>query len=92
MRTNIFQDKYVSFNVDNYKDSYNSEEAMFSDIATMLKILTKNKYQCAFEYEDAGVYRLEFDHDNPEYGSPMIYWLDEQQLDMLCASLEKDEE
>ena len=82
MRQSINQDKYIAFN----KSNYNSEEEMFQDISFILKVLTKNNYQCAFRYEDANIYILEFDINDADFGSPMIYWLDSEQLDCLYTS------
>lgn len=90
MRTDIFADNYISLD----SNKYDSMEEFFEDISTLMRILTKNEYQCAFKYDDAGIYILEFDNDNPTYGSPNIYWLDEEQLDCLYSSkyIESEEE
>lgn len=87
MRTDTYQDKYIVFDQETYK----SKNDMFSDIGLMLNILTKNGYECAFRYEDAGIYVLEFDSDDPAMGSPMIHWLDEDQLEALYSVIEPEE-
>ena len=79
MRKETGQEKYIAFD----SSLYDSQEDMFNDISSLLKVLTKNGYQCAFRYEDCGIYVLEFDSDNPEHGTPMIYWLDSEQADCL---------
>lgn len=71
---------------------YLNREEMFNDIGQTLDILTKNGYQCSFRYDDSDVYILEFNHDEPEYGCPMIYWLDEEQLSCLYSPSYLDEE
>ena len=73
-------------------DDYSNLETMFNDIGKTLDILTKNKYQCSFRYDDVGVYILEFDYDDPEFGSPMIYWLNNEQLECLYSPRYIDEE
>ena len=87
MRQDTFSNNYIMFNL----ELYDTKKDMFCDISVMLDILTKNNYQCAFEYEDCGMYRLDFGINDPELGSPMIYWLDEDQLDVLCAAIEETE-
>ena len=82
MRQSTNQEKYIAFDL----AEYNSEEEMFHDISSLLKILTKNRYQCAFRYEDGGIYVVEFDMNDESFGSPMIYWLDNEQVDCLYTS------
>lgn len=88
MRSNTFQEKYITLKI----DDYDSKDDMFKDVSSLLNILTKNGYQCAFRYEDVGVYVLEFDHDNPDFGSPMIHWLDDEQLECLFTEKHIDDE
>lgn len=82
MRKTTSADKQISFSLDKYE----SKDEMYEDIAKAMDILTRNDYQCAFRYEDCGVYILEFDYDNAEFGTPMIYWLDSDQEDCLYTS------
>ena len=84
MRENTNQEKYIAFNL---YDTYDGDRnKMFSDIGIVLDILTKNNYQCAFKHEDAGVHILEFDYDDPDLGTPTIYWLNNDQVDCLYTS------
>lgn len=83
MRSELTASNSIAFCV----DDYHSKEEMFKAVATVMDILTQNKrYQCAFRYDDAGVYVLEFDYDDPEMGTPMCYWLDATQSDCLYTS------
>lgn len=83
MRQSTWADNSIAFNLEDYD---NDKAKLFSDVGRMLEILTTNGYQCAFRYDDAGIYLLDYDSDNPEMGTPMIYWLDEEQLECLFTS------
>ena len=90
MRREVHCDNAIVFDSKRYK----TEEEFLMDVARTLKTLTKQNYMCAFRYEDVGIYVLGFDYDNPEYGSPRIYWLDDEQLECLYTSnhIEEDDE
>lgn len=81
MRNSFSSENSISFCEDNYE----SKEKLFSDVAKISEILTRNGYQMSFRYEDAGVYTLEFNYDDIEYGTPRIYWLDSEQVDCLFS-------
>lgn len=53
--------RYISFDLEKYK----SKNEMFGAIGALLQILTDNRYVCSVRYEDCGVYRVEFDIENP---------------------------
>ena len=61
----------ITFNI----DRYDSEDEMFKDIAKILQILTKNDEICTFEYEDAGIYLLQHNYQEQEYGDLYPYWV-----------------
>lgn len=82
MRSNIRSDNAIAFD----RNKYKSAEDFQKDVGVMMDTLTKQGYMCSFRYEDVGIFMLEFDHDNPEFGSPMIYWLDCEQADCLFTS------
>lgn len=73
-------------NIEFSLEFYESKDEMFIDISKVMDILTKNEYQCAFKYEDCGVYVLEFGYNNEKFGSPMIHWLDSEQEECLYTS------
>ena len=82
MRQSISASNQISFDLNNY----DSKEEMFSDISSLLDILTKNNYECSFNYEDCGIYILQFDFDNEEYGCSRVYWLNPEQEECLYSS------
>lgn len=61
----------ITFSVERYK----SEDEMFQDVAKMLQILTKNDEICTFEYEDVGVYILQHNYQNQDFGDLYPYWM-----------------
>lgn len=90
MRESIGAEHSISFNIDNYK----GEEDLFNDVARLMRVLIKNDYQCSFRYEDVGIYVLDYGYGNPDFGAPMIYWLEPDQVDCLYTSnyIGQDEE
>lgn len=82
MRKDTSAENSMSFDIENYED----EAELFQDVAKVMQVLVTNDYECAFRYEDTGIYVLEYAPDNPELGCPMIYWLDQDQLDCLYTS------
>ena len=61
----------ITFNV----ERYDSEDDMFKDVAKVLQILTKNDEICTFEYEDVGIYILQPNYQNEEFGDLYPYWM-----------------
>lgn len=64
----------ITFNAANYKN----EEDAFQDVATVLRILTKNNYICSFEYEDCGIYVLQFDYQDDVLCKFKLCWVPEE--------------
>ena len=69
----MYQEKVnrITFNQENYE----SEDEMFKDIAKVLQILSKNDEICTFEYEDAGIYFLQHNYQEQEFGDLYPYWM-----------------
>lgn len=70
----------ISFNLD---ETYHGDKnAMFQDIAKVLRILLDNEEICTVEYEDVGYYIIQHNYANLEYGDVYPMWLtaDEQEL------------
>lgn len=88
MRQELDAGNMITFCIDDYP----SREDMFYAVGKTLDVLTHNGYECSFKYDDVGVYILEFNYDDPEFGSPMIYWLDDEQLECLYSPRYIDEE
>lgn len=82
MRTTVNSDNAIVFDSTGFK----TREDFQLEIGKTLDILTKQNYMCSFRYEDVGIYVLEFDHADPKFGGPMIYWLDSDQVDCLYTS------
>lgn len=82
MRTNLDADNVIAFDKNNYKN----EEDFQKDVGLLMDKLTKLGYMCSFRHEDVGIYILGFDHDNPDFGSPRVYWLDSDQVDCLYST------
>lgn len=83
MRKEITAEHSIAFDISNYD---NDESKLFADIGKILQILVLNDYQCAVRYDDCGIYIIEYNYDNPEIGTPMIYWLNEEQKECLYTS------
>jgi hypothetical protein len=62
---------YIAFDVKKYNDF----DDMMYDVRNVMCVLVKNDYEVVFRYEDAGIYILEYGHNNESFGSPMAYWL-----------------
>ena len=89
MRKEIFAENQIIFDLDKYVNM----EHMFSDIAKVMQILVHNGNECALRYDDCNNYVLEYDSDDQTLGSPQIYWLDAEQVEMLIDELEgKDDD
>ena len=82
MRDNTWARQTIELNSVKYK----TRDEFFKDVSKLLDILTKVGYECVFRYDDADVYVLEYDFDDPAMGTPMIHWLDEEQVDCLYTS------
>lgn len=65
------------------EDYDNNEIMMFSDIADLLKILFKCKYECAIHQEDFGIVVVEYDYTDVEFRTYTHAWLDSEELDAL---------
>lgn len=61
----------ITFN----KENYSSEDDMFKDVAKVLQILTRNNEICTFEYEDCGIYLLQHNYSEQEFGDLYPYWV-----------------
>lgn len=62
---------YIAFDI----KKYNGFNEMMYDVRNAMCVLINNDYEVVFRYEDAGIYILEYGHDNESFGSPMAYWL-----------------
>ena len=78
----------ITFNV----ERYDSEDDMFKDVARVLQILTKNDEICTFEYEDVGIYILQHNYQNEEFGDLYPYWMTPDDYEDYIFSKEKSEE
>lgn len=58
--------------------NYESNDQLFQDVATMMRILTENEYVCSFNYEDCGIYALRFDYRDSEISQFNLRWVKEE--------------
>lgn len=77
MRKSIFAEKYITFDL---YEKYESEADLFNDVMKVMQILIRNGYECAFRYDDCGIYVLEF---GSRIEGTQVYWLDEEQKEFL---------
>lgn len=78
----------ITFNIERYE----SEDEMFKDIAKVLQILTKNNEICTFEYEDAGIYLLQHNYSEQEFGDLYPYWVVPEDYEDYIFHKEESEE
>ena len=67
-------------------DRYNGDrEKMYAAIAQQLMLLIENNYVCRVSDEDCGIVAIEFEHDNRKdyWGSPELYWLNEDEVELV---------
>ena len=74
------------------KERYESEDEMFKDIAKVLQILVKNDEICTFEHEDCGIYILQHNYSEQEFGDLYPYWMIPDDYEDYIFSKEKSEE
>ena len=70
----------ISFDLEYYDGD---EEALFKDVARILRILTKNDEVCTFEYEDCGIYLLQHNYARRELEDTYPYWLTPEEQDLI---------
>lgn len=63
-------------------DTYDTEEAFWKAVAQQLKILTDNKYDVRFCYDDCGNYIIEYDYESfLGYGNDRLVWLTDDEAE-----------
>ena len=78
----------ITFNLD---ETYGgNKNAMYQDIAKVLKILVDNNEICTFEYEDCGYYCLQHNYAKLEYGDVYPMWLTEEEQDIINEYRSRD--
>ena len=79
----------ISFN----KERYESYDEMMLDVAKIMGLLVKNRYEVAFYHDDCDVYVLEFDYDkNLGYGNEGLYWVKPDEMEMLWELKSQEED
>ena len=75
----------IAFCVSDYRMVGKNTKELVADMAAVVDVLTRNGYICLFRHEDAGVYILEFDHDDEGLAEKHPYWLSSEDYeDYLC--------
>lgn len=74
------------------RSAYKSDQEFYTHIGTILGKLAQDGYVAVFEYDDVGIYAIEYDHANRAYGCPYPVWLEPEEENMvLDARAEKEE-
>lgn len=79
------------FCISNYKYDDDPEKKMWEDITGALKILTKNRQVCTFEGDETGIYVIQYESDNLEFGTPIPIWMHEEDYDEYMFKKENGE-
>lgn len=57
---------------------------MWYEVANLLQLLCKARYECAIREEERGIVIIDFDYDRSKnYGNNTIGWLDEDEKRMI---------
>lgn len=78
--------KVNSIAIDSCK--FNTQQEFNDFIGRTIGALLELKQTVVIRYEDCGIYRVEFEADEPGWGGYMPYWLTDDEF--LSVSFEKD--
>lgn len=71
------------------KDQYETPAKMWASIAALLQILEETENIAVVRSEDVVVI-VEYEHDDPSWGTPYPYWLTEDEFDQITFADEED--
>ena len=72
-------------------DPYDHDlDAMWADIGKTLHVLIKLGYQASVRDDDCNIIVIQFESDNPEFGTPRIRWLNDDQYYSFMSYIEGD--
>ena len=65
------------------KENYETYEEFEDAIKAAVMVLLNANYIMTVKYDDKGlgIVCIDYEHDNPEYGSPLPYWLSPEEAD-----------
>ena len=71
------------------KDQYETPAKMWASIAAFLRILEETENIAVVRSEDVCVI-VEYEHDDPSWGTPYPYWLTEEEYEQIDFDDEED--
>lgn len=65
--------RYNTYTIDTNR--FDSKEEFSKHLGIILTNLTDDGYIATVRYEDAGIYVIEYNHQDRSFGTPYPYWL-----------------